>query len=215
MKTVAEWPRPMFRCRREDWHLAGSTPSTGGVFGPGTAIHTENRVWRVTADLTALRPDEWRQVRAFLDLARGRFEALRIPVITGTAQAGALAPLTFDTGRIFDTGVQWAAETLDGVTVAEAAPAGATMIRMTLGPALLHHSAMFSLPGDRIYRVTGRSASRVRFEPPLRAAARIGDAVEFMAPWARMRLDVDDASLSRVRGPLTAPEAIPLVEAVS
>lgn len=216
--SVLEWPRDCFRSATEDWHLAGTTASTGGIFGPGTRVHFENRLWRTTADLTALRPEEWRQLRALFDMARGRFGVLRVPVVQADPQAGGFQTATFDTGRAFasNTGARklFAVETLGPATVTEAAPAGATLIRVDIATPLVALAAMFSLPGDRVHRVTGRSGGRLRFEPPLRGPVRPGDAVEFRAPWARMHLDLDDASLARMAGRLTAPRAIPLVEAL-
>lgn len=218
MQYAGEWPIDCFRSTSENWHLAGSTPSTGGIFGPGTAIHFENRVWRATADLTALEPDQWRALRALFDRARGRFAVIRVPVIQAEPQAGAFRPRLFNTGRRLAQPdgrmARFAAETLEGVTVAADAPVGATMIAPSCAPALVALAAMFSLPGDRVYRVVGHTPTHLQIEPPLRVAAMGSQPMEFAAPWARMRLDIDDAHLARQPGRLTAPRSVPLVEAL-
>ncbi|GAA5073466.1 hypothetical protein N0B44_15570 [Roseibacterium beibuensis] len=211
---VIAWPDAAFRVASEDWHLSGQTAvAGGGIFSRASYVETENRVWRVTADLMHLTEDHWRTVRAILDEARGRSRILSVPVQGDDPQAGFRTPSTFGGGVTFEDGAGFAAETLAGVTVAVDAPAGATHLQLSVMPSLVAISAMFSLPGDRLYRVAARRPAELVINPPLRVAARAGDPVEFAAPRARMRIDNDAPSLRRVPGLLTAPRQIPLVEA--
>jgi hypothetical protein len=210
---LLDWPDCAFRIRSEDWRLAGRTVSSGGIFGPGTVIHVENRVWRVTVDLGALREREAQALRAMFDELRGAFGVVRVPVRQAQPQAVGLATAGFDSGVTFDSGVRFAVETLTGATVAEAAPAGATLVRLSVAPSLLRPGAMFSLPGDRLHRVHSAVGSACRINPPLRAAVGEGAAVEIASPVARMRLTEDDAGLRRMATGLSDPQRFEMVEA--
>lgn len=224
MQITATWPRAAFRSRTEDWHLEGTTPSVGGILGPGAAIHVENRIWRVTADLTTLQPDQWRALRSVFDLSRGRYGVIRVPVITADPRATTDLPYRFDKERqISGLDFQNASLGRTGVAglpdepppqVVERAQIGATEILLSVSPVHVAPGAMFSLPGDRVYRAVGRVGGRLQIEPPLRAVARPGDVAQFEAPWARMRIDMDNPHLKRASGRLTQAMSIPLIEAL-
>jgi hypothetical protein len=223
MELSAEWPRDALHVRSEDWHLEGATPAVAGIFGPGSAIHVENRVWRVTADLTALTPDRWRAVRAVLDRARGRYGVIRVPVIVAPPRRDlplrrwllgnrTIGGRAFAVAQLGEPSLAYGTSTPTPV-VERHAEAGATELLLSVGPSIVEIGAMFSLPGDRVYRVTGRTGAKLTVEPPLRHAARVGDLAEFYRPWARMRLDLDDARLSRGPASVTRAAQLPLVEA--
>jgi hypothetical protein len=210
---LLDWPDCALRIASEDWRLSGRTVSAGGVFGAGTVIHVENRVWRVTVDLGPLYATEGQALRAMIDELRGQYGVVRVPVRQAPPQAGALVAVGFDSGVTFDSDVQFGAETLTGITVAENTAAGATLIRLSVSPSLLRSGAMFSLPGDRLYRVHGAVGARCRINPPLRVAANAGDAAEFTAPMSRMRLTEDDAGLRRMASGMTDARSFDLMEA--
>jgi hypothetical protein len=210
---VLDWPSASFKIASEDWYLSGRTISSGGIFGAGTVIHVENRVWRVTVDLGPLYATEGQALRATFDELRGQYGVVRVPVRQASPQAGALAAVGFDSGVTFDSDVEFSAETLTGITVAESAAAGATLIRLSANPSLMRPGAMFSLPGDRLHRVHSAVGAWIKINPPLRSALNAGDAVEFATPMARMRLTQDDAALQRLANGLTAPRTFDLVEA--
>ena len=215
---VIDWPMSAMRVRSENWRLEGATISSGGVFGPGTVVNVENRVWMCDLDLANLAPNMWRRVRAILDEARGQYGVLNIPVIVGQQFDQALAqPATFDGGVMFAAmaGVPaggFAALDFSTVTVSESVEAGATLMRLSVPSGAVYLSAMFTTAEGHLYRISGTSGGRVRFNPPLRAPLAAGSPLEFSEPKVRMRLAVDDAGLRRLASGLTAPKSLPIVE---
>ena len=183
---VIDWPADCFPIVSENWHLRGSSLSFGGVFGPGSVINVENRIWSVSVSLAALREGQWRKVRSVLDAARGQYGVIRIPVRAGAAQARGQYGRTFSGGLIFSNGTSFSGATLAGASVAQDAPVGATVLRLDVMPSLIHLAAMFSLPGDKVYRVEGFTANAVKISPPLRRLVLVGDRAEFVAPKVRM-----------------------------
>lgn len=212
--TVLDWPDDTLAPTAENWHLAGRTLGSAGIFGPGTVVHVENRVWRVDIPLAPLPEARWRPLRALLDEARGRYGVLRIRVQGGPDGATGIGSAAFADATPFDGDVLFAPESLADLRLAQPAAAGATQIALA-GPAvLLAPAAMISLPNDRLHRVAARAGATVTLNPPLREAVPAGAPVEAMAPRARMRLDTDEAALTRRPGNHTAPATLALVEAL-
>ena len=211
---IIDWPVAAFPIRSENFHLSGTTLSAGGVFGPGTLINVENRVWRLMIDLPHMTESQWRVVRSIIDDANGQFGVIRVPVVQEASLAFGSTVSRFADETTFSDSTVFAVESLASVTIAQDAPAGSTMIRLSVGPSLFKAASMFSLPGDRLYRVTGQaSANAVRIVPPLRRAVRTGDPANFTTATVRMRMAEDGASLMRVPANLSAPFTIPMVEA--
>jgi hypothetical protein len=210
---VIDWPTDAWRVGSENWRLEGQTIQTPGLFGPGTVIHVENRVWRVTVDLSPLTEAEFRKVRAVLDEVRGRYAVIHVPVQSSAAfDEGAGDPLTWDGGITWDGGVLFDGEPTTGITITADAPAGATRIKVSTS--VINQGAMFALPGNRVHRVYGYDGGDLVINPPLRAAVTAGDAVELAAPVARMRLDTDSAAIVRGMANISRPAQIELIEAL-
>lgn len=212
--TVIDWPASLFKATTEDWHLSGQTMTSVGIYGPGTTVHFENRIWMVEVPLTRLLDDELREVRSILDEARGQFGVIRVPV---------LAPLGLATGAIgFDSGVRFDGDVLfsdvptDRVTVADDTPAGATVLRLRgLLATRLRPATMFTLPDGKHYRIARNVEGVATINPPLRKAVLKGARVEIEKPTALMRLTQDDASLTRVPKGHSSPSSFTMIEALT
>jgi copper chaperone CopZ len=213
MIPVHDWPAGTFRVKSEDWHLVTGRPRPPGLFGQATRIFVENRFWRVPVDLSVLTEDEMREVRALLDKVRGTYAEVRVPVETiAPIAARHRETATFDDDVTFDGDVVFAEEVAQNGQVLADAPASATKLRTNLSG--LGARAMFSLPGDKVYAVSGYDGNDLLIEPPLRAAVTAGTHIEVLNPVARMCFDQESPSLPRVMGGYSQPTMLQMVEAL-
>lgn len=207
---VIEWPDVSISA--DDLHLVGQTLTSKGIFGAGTVIHMENRVWVLSLPVNALYEKDWRKIRATLDEARGQYGRIRVPIWTTGIPTGE-GGVTFDADVTFDTDVIFLGVSLIGAAALEASPSGATRLTVSSPVAALVEPAMPFSIGDRLYRVARADGEDIVFNPPLREAVSAGAALEFVSPRMLMRLTADDAAMPIVASRMSSPTTFTLTEA--
>lgn len=209
--TVVTWPAEIPVFESVDWRLSGTTQSPGRAMdGREQFVWRENRVWRATITLPALRGSKVAILQAAVDQMRGRFVRVAIPVCNRYTTRYRGDPATFyaslgitaqqisdgftrySDGTIFSDGTGFALPDYQAPVALYDAVAGASRIKLHgyLGRHLAV-GAYFTI-NNFLYRVQSNSDGDIRFNPPLREAVLAGASVEVSNPVAHVRLDTDD-----------------------
>lgn len=207
--NVIDWPSDLRVIAGHSWHLAVSSGTPGrGLGGHQQIIFRENRYWQCDLKIVPLRRRQIPTWQAFVDELCGMANPIRLPLCnvwrprpaggSFNYEAAGLDPeeiangVRFSDTAFFDDGSGWSFPGVPDPSIAQAAPAGATILRMT-GPtvAMLQPGVMFTIDGY-LYRIAGRSGQQVRFNPPLRQDVASGVQVNISAPYVIVRLADDD-----------------------
>ena len=212
---IVDLPISRYSWGSHSWRLEGSTPFAPGVTGAAGTGFIENRVWMASLAINAARGDNTFWFEAFFDRVRGRSGSVRVE-LDGRQHIAQLPqqstdPVTFDSDVTFDLGVTFAPAQIV-LSLTDAAPAGATFVRMNVVSRFVSYGTMIGLPNDRVYRVASVEDGRVYINPPLREAVAAGTEVELERPTVRMRLTDDGAGVTRMPTRLMGAFALDLVE---
>ncbi|MDI3335861.1 hypothetical protein QKW60_05550 [Defluviimonas aestuarii] len=209
--TVVAWPTEIPVFESVDWRLSGFTQSPGRAMdGREQFVWRENRVWRATITLPALRGSKVSTLRAAVDQMRGRFVRISIPVCNRyttryrgdpvafyasvgiTAQQISAGYLRYSDGTTFSDGAGFALPDYQEPVAMYAASAGASRIKLHgyLGRHL-SVGAYFTI-NNFLYRVQSNDDGDIRFNPPLREAVLAGASVDVSNPTTHVRLESDD-----------------------
>lgn len=198
------------------FHLSGqSLDPQESISGADTVVPTLRGKWRATASFVLRGEAATLQWQAFLAQMQGRIGTTLVPARSRYRPKDRDGlPLPFcDTADIKDaqTFEHFGFKTtpVTRITLASAAVLRATELSLTLVNSTGLRPGQFFSIGDRLHRVqhhwqTG-NGHRVMIEPPLRAAAPAGTALEITRPVCRMRMTTEteglfDQSLNRMPG---------------
>lgn len=212
--------------------LRGQSSSSGrGVSGREQLLHTENRIWRCTVDLTILSEKLRLEARQLAQRLNGRVNALRLEIDnTGTlrylgdasafyAEAGVMQAqidagfITYLDGATFGDGTGFALPDVREPITLRPASEGATEIYLDrpLGRSLTP-GTRFSI-NDFLYQVDTNDDGRIEFAPPLREDVAANADVKVSRPTVLLRLTSDDGYEPFERyGRFVDPQTIELEE---
>lgn len=210
---IVDFPAGVVPRHARFWPRA-TTAGARGLDGRVQIVSTENRYWEgeITLPPLALRPAM--AMQAAIDDLRGRAGILRVPL----PARGALAiepdpyPQPYSDGSTFSDGSRFAGERAQNPTVAEAATAGASVVRLAgFAARNLSVGAQVTINGF-LYRVARNDEGLCRINPPLRAALATDDRVRVFDAAVLVRLSEDDAARLAVSFDLYSEEVTFMVE---
>lgn len=134
--------------------------------------------WTASVELAAMDVAAARSWRSFLAALKGQINNFKLPASEEVAQ-----------------------NANSGVTVSVAGVQGATSFTITGAATAMLVGQMMTV-NDQLLMITGVTGSTLTFEPPLRAAAAVGAAVETSRPYALMAMSSSTYSWSADLGPI-------------